>query len=123
VSRVSMSSLRHLTPHPSPISHRLPDLPNDYPPLNGRGLSSRPIKGGFLQCGKKRFRPKYQSVGHGSILSDRMLASVRIPGVSTRHLAEADSLMGVVGLSNPASILECRIGASPFCSAIPADSE
>jgi len=49
-----------LTPHRPPMGQRLPDFPDSYAPLNGRGLSSGPVKGGPLQCEKKNSIPKYQ---------------------------------------------------------------
>ena len=69
-----------LIPHPSPIGQRLPDC---YPPLNGRGLSSRPIsRGGLLQCDKKKNSTQVsKKSGTSQISTDRMLASVGIPAV------------------------------------------
>jgi hypothetical protein len=58
-----------LIPHPCSDRPRASRLTDDYPPLNGRRLSSRPIKGGFLHFDRKRIRPQVSNVGQGPLKS------------------------------------------------------
>ena len=112
-----------LIPHPSPIGQRLPDC---YPPLDGRGLSSRPISsGGLLQCDKKKnSTPSIKKSGTSQVSTDRMLASVGIPGVSTRDLAESGfPYVSCWAFESGLDRGMPNLTASPFCLAILADSE
>ena len=91
----------------------------------GETYPNGPIKGGFLQVRKKKnSAPSIRTSGMSQMSGDRMSASVRIPGVSARKLAEGGMhLCELLALESGLDHAMPNLAVSPFCPAIPADSE